>query len=467
MLYTGGTLGMKPSIPGNLASPLYPASLDELREALGDMGEEAGISFELGTLTEDDGSAIAPFDSSEVSPKHWLTIGAAIERVYERFDGFVVIHGTDTLAYTASALSFLLVNLAKPVVFTGAQRPLFFERTDGRQNLTNALYVAGYKATGLPLIPEVTVCFGDTLLRGNRTRKISTSARDGFESPNYPPLGYLGEPIQIYQDRVRSAPAPNAPFYVHRRLVSEVMDVSLFPGIRAPQLKALMEQPDLKGLVLRTFGSGTTPRDPQLLEVVANAAADGKALLVITQCLEGRVDLGRYDASMRLLKERVVSGFDLTPGAALTKLMWLLALEQGDELAVQLQVSHRGEQSFNQFDLFWGPLERSPVSEFSGRPHGLVEKRRLERALLRIHGLESEGRILIFLNAAGLTAEAYADDVRCVAIIRSTDPDQVVDLTQGLKRLMVEAQPVRLTLTSEGREFSAEQLHLSLLVEAP
>lgn len=470
ILYTGGTLGMKPTVPGNLASPLEPASLDELRELVGELGNEAGIRCELGSLTEEDGSAVAPFDSSEVSPDHWLTIAAAIERVYQDFDGFVVIHGTDTLAYTASALSFLLVNLAKPVVLTGAQRPLCFERTDGRQNLISAVYVAGHKATGLPLVPEVTVCFGDALLRGNRTVKTSTTARDGFSSPNYPPLGDMGEPIQIYQDRIRSLPPAHAPFYVHRKLVREVMDVTLFPGVRADQLRALFSQPDLRGVVLRTFGSGNTPRDPHLLEVVANAAAEGKALMVITQCLEGRVDLGRYDASTRLLRERVVSGFDLTPAAALTKLMWMLALEQGEELALQLQISHRGEQSFNQFDLSWGPIgepEPVPLADLSGRPHGLVEPKRLERAILRLHGLRAEGPLLVFINAAGLSAEARRYDVRRVAVIEEPGSSEVLDLTAGVRRLIVEGQPIRLTLTAEGRTFSAEQVDLSLLVEVP
>ncbi|MGE0490632.1 MAG: asparaginase [Vulcanimicrobiota bacterium] len=464
ILYTGGTIGMKPGSTG----ALVPASRDELLACLTGLGEESGVAWELGSLTEEDGSEVGPLDSSAVSPAHWVTIAAALERVYAKYDGFVVLHGTDTLAYTASALSFLLVNLAKPVILTGAQRPIFCERTDAHQNLINALHIAGYKATGLPLVAEVAVCFGDALLRGNRTRKYSTAAWQGFASPNYPRLGDLGETIVIHKSRLRPVPDAEAPFYIHRRLEGEVMDVTLFPGVKASQFQAMTSLPGLRGLLLRTFGSGTTPRNPELLEAIGEAARRGLALLVITQCYEGSVDLGRYDASSALLEERLSSGFDLTPEAALTKLMWLLALESGREAGVQLAISHRGEQSFNQFDLvFPPPTEATNLHEVSQRAAGPVSRARLKRAIVRVSGLESQAPVRVFLNAAGLSPQTPSQDVRCLAELNPDGGHAVADVSEGVKRLMVAERPFRLTVTAAGQPFSYQRLTLSLLLEAP
>ncbi len=463
ILYTGGTIGMKELPSGALA----PATQEELLESLGYLGKTVGIVWDLGSLTEEDGAELPPLDSSAVGPSHWLTIAQTLERVYERYDGFVVLHGTDTLAYTASALSFLLVNLNKPVVLTGSQKPIFDERTDAHQNLANALYVAGFKATGLPKVPEVTVCFGDSLLRGNRTRKVSTSAWQGFSSPNYPPLGDLGETIRIHRSLVRPAPDPESPFYIHRRLNPQVMDLTLFPGIQSEEFRAVTSLPNLQGVVLRTFGSGTTPRDPDLLEAVGSAAERGLLLLVVTQCLEGGVDLGRYDASSALLQERLVSGFDITPEAALTKLMWILALESGPEAGVQLAQSQRGEQSWNEFKLHFGGLPQPTViHEVSRRAAGPVSRSRLRRALVRCHGVETDGPLRIFLNAAGLAPDTPPQDVRCLAEAEVVEGRAVAEVTQGVKKLMVEDRPFRLTVTAGGQPFSYGSLNLNLLVEA-
>ena len=227
-------------------------------------GDGQGIDWDLHSLTVDDGSELAPLDSSAVGPEHWLTIAASIERLYPRYDGFVVIHGTDTLAYTASALSFLLVNLAKPVVLTGSQRPIFFERNDAHQNFLNALYVAGYNAVGLPCVPEVTVCFGDHLLRGNRTRKISVEARAAFSSPNYPVLGTFGGSIYIDRTRVREAPSSDRPFYVHRKLEDRVMDLTLYTTLmrylQVPRVRGRFFEPMVVSEVLEAIQAGDVTR---------------------------------------------------------------------------------------------------------------------------------------------------------------------------------------------------------------
>ena len=465
VLYTGGTFAMIPSDPEQPSSGLVPAGAERLREALDGLGRESGISWDLRSLTEADGSEVGPLDSSAVGPSHWLTIAAAIERVYAKYDGFVVLHGTDTMAYTASALSFLLVNLAKPVVVTGSQSPVFAERTDAYQNFLNALYVAGYKATGVTKVPEVTVAFGDHLLRGNRTRKVSVEARDGFASPNYPVLGTFGESIRIHRKRIRPAPPSDRPFYVHRRLDDRVMDLTLFPGVRGSQLRPFFERDDLKGFVLRTFGSGTTPRDPELLEVVAQAAREGKILLVVTQCLEGGVDLGKYGASTTLLESRVVSGFDLTPEAALTKLMWMMALEPGAEMEAQIQMSHRGEQSYEHHHLTFEECTSVRKQTVSGHLTTPVQRKHIKRAMLRVRDCDAT-ELRFFLNATGVDPETPPDDVRCLGQLFINAGHGTLDVTASLKGLMIPNRPLRLTVTGAGASFSYARLDLTLLAVA-
>ncbi len=463
VLYTGGTFGMVAQRPEQPESPLVPASKEHLFQALAGLGSERGIAWDLRSLTDREGTALAPLDSAEVGPKHWLAIAVALESHYHDYDGFVVLHGTDTLAYTASALSFLLVNLSKPVVLTGSQAPIFSERNDALPNFLNALYVAGYKATSVPLIPEVMIAFGDLLLRGNRARKISVDARTGFRSPNYPPLGTFGQSISIDRKRIRQAPPPDRPFYVHRRLEEKVMDLTLFPGVQGEALSPLFEREDLSGFVLRTFGSGTTPRDPELLECVATAARCGKLLLVVTQCLEGAVDLGRYDASSNLLESGVISGFDLTPEAALTKLMWMLALEKEGEREDQIQISHRGEQSYDHHLLPFGACQTSTIASLSRRPTCPFQPKHLRRALLRVRGAQGAD-LRFFLNSSGIEPDTPSEDVRCLGQFSPQDGNGVVDVTRALKRLLVPNRPLRMTVTGGGEPFSFERCDLSLLV---
>lgn len=454
---------MVPSMPEMKSSPLAPADRATLLTALQGCGRSKGIDWELQTLAEDDGSELAPLDSSAVGPQHWLTIAACIERLYSRYDGFVVIHGTDTLSYTASALSYLLVNLAKPVVVTGSQRPIFFERTDAHQNFLNALYVAGYQATGIPCVPEVTVCFGDHLLRGNRTRKVSVEAREAFASPNYPPLGTFGQSIQIDRKRIREMPQSDRPFYVHRKLEDRVMDLTLYPGVRGDQLRHVFDRDDIKGFVLRTFGSGTTPRDPELLEAVARAARRQKLMLVVTQCLEGSVDLGRYDASTTLLESGVVSGFDLTPESALAKLMWMLALEEGSELQTQIQLNHRGEQSYDHHHLIFEECSGGDVKTMSGRTSTPFARANLRRALLRVSGCDC-GRLNFFLNATGVEAHTTTEDVHALGSMNVVQGRGVLEVTRNLKKLMVDNRPLRITVNAEGETMNFARVDLTLLV---
>ncbi len=271
------------------------------------------------------------------------------------YDGFVVLHGTDTMAYTSSALSFMLENLARPVVVTGSQLPISHPRTDAVSNFVNALHIAGSKANSIPLIPEVVIVFAGAILRGNRVSKMSSSAWQGFETPNYPALGTIGEHIRVATEFVRSAPDDNRfPFYVRLDIEDRVVDLSLFPGMQPALLRSIFDDPELRGAVLRTFGSGNAPGDPALLREIERAIKRGLVVCNITQCPEGMVEAGLYEASSGLLDIGVISGLDQTPEASLTKLMSLLANEGTSRVFSEMQIDLRGEQSASLFDLRYG-----------------------------------------------------------------------------------------------------------------
>jgi L-asparaginase len=349
VLYTGGTIGMVNGDPDGPVRRLKPVDdanllisdvprLDALRDR---------VKFDIERLLDDKGAPIPALDSSDVNAAHWAAMARAIQRGYEAYDGFVILHGTDTMAYTASALSFMLANLAKPVVMTGSQLPMSDMRTDGVQNFINALHIAGWRATDLPLVPEVSICFADKLLRGNRARKVSTFAWQAFSTPNYPPLGDIGERIRIYPERTRQvAEDDREPFHATAGLDSRVVEFSLSPGLVLEALERLLTLEKVQGVVLRTFGAGNAPTDIGLLDTVGKAVEDGKVVVNVTQCLEGGVNTGLYAAGGGLLERGVISASDITPEAALTKLMWLLGSEPDrQEVKAQMQIDQRGEQT--------------------------------------------------------------------------------------------------------------------------
>jgi len=346
VIYTGGTIGMVHRDPSNEAGPLRPGTEAELLAAARIDNPLRQIAWDLKPLTDFGGNAVGALDSSSVGPLEWRYMAAMIAQNYEDYDGFVILHGTDTMAYTASALSFLLENLAKPVIMTGSQLPIANVRTDGVLNLINALYIAGYKATGLPCVPEVAICFADVLLRGNRTTKVSTSRWQGFDSPNFPHLGRIGEAIDIDETALLARSA--APFAAHTALTESVTTITLYPGMSAGVL-ANMLNADAQGFILRSFGTGNAPESPAFVAVIRDAVGAGKIVVNTTQCLEGSVEMGLYAASSALLAAGVISGADLTQEAALTKLMWLLATETGETVAARMQRSQRGEQSNRTF----------------------------------------------------------------------------------------------------------------------
>ncbi|MFO7650767.1 MAG: asparaginase [bacterium] len=326
VVYTGGTIGSMPRDPEDSTSPLVTVSWDEFRSrtsslnpALADGRPNARyIGFPV------DGASLEPLDSCNIGADYWTAIAGTISQNYDRYAGFVVLHGTDTMVYTASALSLMLENLAKPVVLTGAQLShLHNIRNDALQNLLTALQFANPALSGLPLVPEVSVFFGDVLLRGNRARKVTASGFNAFESPDYPLLARAGERIIVHDRAVR--PAPTGPLRLRTHLEPNVVAISFFPGIQQGSLLPhILGDESLRGIVLKTYGMGTVPSDERVLGPIAAAVRRGVVVVAVTQCFGGRVDLGRYEAGSRLLEAGVISGFDITPEAALVKLMVLL-----------------------------------------------------------------------------------------------------------------------------------------------
>jgi L-asparaginase len=307
VIYAGGTIGMRQGAGG--LGPA-PGLLPELMRA---MPELQGSDVPQFTIHE----FARLLDSSNMTPEDWNAIGRAIAEQYATYDGFVVLHGTDTMAYTASALSFMLEGLGKPIVFTGSQIPLCETRNDARSNLLNALLIAG-----IAEVPEVTLCFGRQLMRGNRAVKLHVDGLDAFATPAYPPLGDLGIEIEIHRDRVR-APDP-VPFRLRPCRSGLVAALRLFPGITSEVLASVL-RPPLRGLVLEAYGSGNAPTaDPEFLGALAEATARGVVIVVVTQCLYGAVDIGAYATGSALAGAGVVGGHDMTIEAAVCKLLYLL-----------------------------------------------------------------------------------------------------------------------------------------------
>ena len=314
ILYTGGTVGMAV----NRRQELVPLPFDKLGRQMPELRQ---LPYRLELLAFEH-----PIDSSNVQPADWLRLARLIGQHYARFSGFVVLHGTDTMAYSAAALSFLLEYLGKPVVFTGAQVPVGRTRSDATRNLLTALEIAAarHPRAHTVRVPEVGVFFNDVLIRGTRAKKVESQQFAAFKSENYPPLVRAGINLD-YQDRsIRLL--PGAPLLVHQRLEEKVAVLRLFPGITEAVVEAVLAVEGLRGCVLETYGSGNAPTAPWFLACLDRARQRGVIVLNVSQCEEGRVVQGRYETSARLAGLGVVGGADITSEAAVTKLMFVLGL---------------------------------------------------------------------------------------------------------------------------------------------
>lgn len=288
-----------------------------------------------------------PIDSAAMKPADWIQIAKVIEENYDEFDGFVVLHGTDTMAYTASALSFMLENLDKPVIITGSQLPIGEVRTDGEENLITAIQIAAAKEPdGTKTVREVAILFENNLWRGNRSTKRSADNFDAFRSNNYPELARIGLYITFNKEALWHGNKDHKPLKVNYNLDSSVMVIDLFPGIEERVVRHSLATPGVKGIVLKTFGAGNGPTDPWFYDALREAVENGKVIVNITQCENGGVQPNRYACGLELAQTGVISGHDLTKEAAITKLMYLFGLNLPAEKVKELMEKNlRGEIS--------------------------------------------------------------------------------------------------------------------------
>ena len=337
LIYTGGTIGMNRNPRTGALEPF------DFEHLLYNVPELKQFDITIETYQFD-----PPIDSSDMSPSMWNDLSHCIADHYDQYDGFVVLHGTDTMAYTASALSYMLENLTKPVIFTGSQLPIGQLRTDGKENLITAVEIAATKdREGHALVPEVGIYFGGHLLRGNRTTKQSAEEFNAFESFNYPHLVEAGVNITYYHDRMLK-PDWDKPMVPHYRLDNNVIIFSLFPGIREDLIRHIIHTPNLKAIVMRTFGSGNAPQRPWLLNALREGTRNGKVIVNISQCMQGVVEMSRYDCGYHLQEAGVISGRDSTVEAAVTKLMFLQSHfpDDPDTVRKYMQMNIRGEISY-------------------------------------------------------------------------------------------------------------------------
>jgi L-asparaginase len=332
IIYTGGTIGM---VEDPETGALHPFDFDEILKQVPELNH---FGHRIEAVSFD-----PPIDSANMEPTVWIRLAKLLYDRYGQYDGFVILHGSDTMSYTASALSFMLENLAKPVILTGSQLPIGKMRTDGKENLVTAVEIASAQREGRPLVSEVCIYFENKLYRGNRTTKHNAEHFNAFWSANYPHLAEAGVHIR-YNYSALYRPNRTGLFRVHDRIDTNVAILKIFPGISRQVVEAILGIDGLKGVVMETYGAGNAPTLPWFIDAIEYALRRGLIILNVTQCVGGGVEMGLYETGVHLLKAGVVSGRDMTTEAAVAKLMFLLGQRLSKDQVLQyLNMSIAGE----------------------------------------------------------------------------------------------------------------------------
>ena len=336
LIYTGGTIGMKedPTLQA-----LRPFDFSQILEEVPELGK---FAYRIDSYTFD-----PLIDSSDVEPAHWVSLVKLIEERYDDYDGFVILHGTDTMAYSASTLSFMIEGLTKPVIFTGSQLPIGTPRTDGKENLISSVEIAAAKdEEGHPLVPEVCICFDNVLIRGNRSRKFNSDNFRAFRSEDYPPLAEAGISIRYNSNLIRKPESWDERPLFHTELDTRVSILKIHPGITPGVVRDILLGKETRAVILETYGAGNAPSKEWFISTVKEAADSGKILLNVTQCVAGRVNMDIYATGKSLKAAGVINGYDSTTESALGKLFYLLGVfETNEDVKAGLEMDLRGEIS--------------------------------------------------------------------------------------------------------------------------
>ena len=463
IINTGGTIGMVHNDPNDSTSPLRPAK---------DWHEIAKEHPILEKFPTDYCQLDPLIDSSDMCLEVWVKIGEIIEKFYDEYRGFVILHGTDTMAFTASALSFMCKNLSKPIILTGSQVPLQFPRSDALQNLITAIQIAGNEVYGVRLVPEVAIFFRDTLLRGNRARKIDATNYFGFSSPNYPAIGEVGGDIKIIKDRILKP--SHEKFYLDKRFSNEVIVLELFPGLNFSYLKNIFKEGSgIKGVILKTYGNGNAPTSQEFLDFLEYISSQKIVIIDITQCTKGFVKMGLYEASAKLTDIGVISGTDLTPEAAVTKLMYLLgAYKDIKQIKRKMQVDICGEQTLSQYDFsFESDGEFTDYFETEIVVPKKLKKEYLLRSVARVVGIkdrECEDKDLIITMSIE-SLDDYNDNFiepnsKIQKIVKKDKKDAHILFDKSVKRILDSSRMVKITMTSN-MKITWENINFSIYSE--